>query len=697
MKEKLKNSLNRVPQIVKYLLVFAVVVFISFLFPNNTKFKYEFEVGQTWRYDDLHAPFAFPIKKTEKEIQSAIANLEKEFTPIYQFNGEVVKQKRASFQRAFNLKWEAEKENGQYKDVVLNPGIYLEYGKRFLTNWYEKGIIELAPEHKGQSNDYVLTVVRGNTNTNYTLQTLWEEKKAKERLPDSLFYSGLQEAEFILNILDTLIKSNIFYSDSLTQRQKDLLLGQMVTTRGAVEKGDLIVLKDGVITPEINQILLSFKSEYENQITEKKSHIGVFIGYFLLTSLILGVFLMYLMTFAEKIFQKITNLIFILIWLVAYSYLVHAVEQSDTLSSYLIPFCIVPIVIKHFFTDRLAFFTHIVVVLIASFLSSLGYEFTFIQILAGIVAVLAIADAHHWNKFFLSVLYIFLTYAGAFLGLSLIKEGSINVVDWNIYIWIFLNVFLTLLAFPLISLIEKVFGFTSSITLVELSDMTRSLLRDLALKAPGTLQHSLQVANLSEAAANEIGADPLLVKVGALYHDIGKMENPSYFIENQSGRNPHEEINNLESAKIIIGHVTEGIKMGKKHRLPQALIDLIQTHHGTTRVEYFYRNHCKENPDKEFDETLFCYPGPRPKTKEETILMIADSLEAAAKSIKNPTGKDIDEMVDKIVAYKIEMRQLEESEMTFEELERCKIVFKLLLRSINHVRVEYPAEVKNKN
>ncbi len=260
------------------------------------------------------------------------------------------------------------------------------------------------------------------------------------------------------------------------------------------------------------------------------------------------------------------------------------------------------------------------------------------------------------------------------------------------YTWFFLSVFLTLLAYPLIPLLERLFGFTSSITLVELSDMNRPLLRELAMKAPGTLQHSLQVANLAEAAARQIDANPLLVKVAALYHDVGKTLNPVYFIENQGARNPHEGISNLESAKIIIGHVTEGVKMARKYGLPKVLIDFIRTHHGTTLVEYFFRKHLKEHPEEQVDADQFRYPGPRPSTVEETILMLADSIEAACKSIKDPTEQDIDEQVDKIVAGKISKGQLEQSTMTFQELEECKKVFKKTMKSIHHVRIEYPEE-----
>jgi putative nucleotidyltransferase with HDIG domain len=521
-----------------------------------------------------------------------------------------------------------------------------------------------------------------------------DPKQAEELLTDSLPYSKLYVAEFLLPILPEAIIPNILYSDSLTNKFRSEQAGNIVTARGLVRKDDLIVAEGELITPDVHQKLASFRTSYLEKANGNHPYLRVFLGYILLTGIIIGVFILYLQVYAREIFHKFNHLIFVLMWMVVYSYLVFAVDQTNSLSAYIIPFCIVPIVVKIFYTDRLAFFTHIVVILIASFLSSLGYEFTILQILAGIVAVLSNPDARDWSKFFKSMLYIYLTYAVAHTGLMMIHEGEFILADGYFYIWIFLNVFLTLLAYPLIPLLERLFGFTSSISLMELSDMNRPLLRELALQAPGTLQHSLQVANLSEAAAQAIGADQLLVKVAALYHDIGKTKRPEYFIENQSGNNPHNDIGHMESAKVIIDHVVEGAKMAKKYRLPKVLIDFIMTHHGTTRVEYFYRLYVKDNPEKEFDEQIFRYPGPKPVSKEQTILMIADSLEAASKSLKNPTGKDIDDLVNKIIAGKISLGQLDDSKMTFEELEICKNVFRSLLRSINHVRVEYPEEPK---
>ena len=688
----LKLSLRHLPELGKYGLVLLTIVFISFLFPDSIRFKYEFEQGQTWRYSDLRAPFDFPIKKPEAEILAEQERIKADFSPYYSLDPEVARRQKRIFEEQFRAQLNEVQGTGQFNDVVRNARNYLQYGNQLLDRLYSQGIIRLAPQHQDKSKDFVINVVRGNSTQKQTVQNILDVEAARELITDSLPYSKLYEAEFLLPILPDLIFPNLTIDDSLTNRFLTESLEGIVTSSGMVRQGELIVSQGGAITDEVYQELLSFRDQYLQQVSGEQSYWVIFSGYFLLTSIIIGVFILYLRLYSAPIFQKYRQLIFLLLWMVAYSYLVYAVEKTEALSVYIIPFCIVPIVIKIFYTDRLAFCIHIVVILLASFLTSLGYEFTLLQILAGIVAIMSNPDARDWSKFFKSMVYIYLTYALTFLGLSLIQEGGLSSDDGYYYVWIFLNVFLTLLSYPLIPLLERVFGFTSSITLVELSDMNRPLLRELALKAPGTLQHSLQVANLSEAAADAIGADQLLVKVAALYHDVGKSLRPEFFIENQSGPNPHEGLPYLESASIIIDHVHEGVRLARRYRLPKVLIDFIRTHHGTTRVEYFYRNYVQENPGTEFDDQIFRYPGPKPTTKEETILMMADSLEAASKSLKNPTGQDIDELVDKIIGGKISQGQLEGSEMTFEELEKCKTVFRQRLRSINHVRVEYPAE-----
>ncbi len=692
IKEKLLRP--KVLEIAKYLLVIGVIVFISFLFPDDIKFKYEFDRGQTWHYSDLIAPFDFAIQKSEGDINLELTELEEDYFLYFEHDADIARQQKKGFSAAFKSQLESVKVDGQFEDVLLNSNIYYDYGIRFIDRIYDQGVIGAEEKLLDKNDSFVIKVRRGNTTSGQTLGNILNPDKIENWISDSLFNSGLNEAEFLIPLLKDVFIPNLFYNKELTDKFYQQQVGGISTTRGMVRKGELIVTSNSVVTDDIYQKLVSYREQYQREITNNNSFLGVFLGYFLLTSLIIGVYLAYLKYHAKDVFASFKKMLFALSWLVIYSYLVYAVDGNENLSLYLIPFCIVPIVVKIFYNERLALFTHIVVVLIASFLSSLGYEFTFLQILAGIVAVLSNIKVRDWSQFFFSMLYIFLAYAIAYLGLSLIGEGNLATIDWSFYTWIFLNVFLTLLAYPLVPLLERLFGFTSAITLVELSDMDRPLLKELSIKAPGTLQHSLQVANLAEAAAAKIGANQLLVKVAALYHDIGKIGKPTYFIENQTGHNPHDKTSDLESAKIIIEHVSEGVAMAQKNRLPELLINFIRTHHGTTRVEYFYRNHINKNPGGEVDEHAFRYPGPRPRSKEETILMLADSIEAAAKSLKNPKEKDIQNLVDKIISGKITHGQLEDSEMTFEELEASKKEFKKLLKSIYHVRIEYPEAKK---
>ncbi len=678
------------------MLFLAVVVFISLLFPNNAKFKYTFELGQKWRYEELIAPFDFPIKKTQTELAAEYAEVEKKINPFYRIDLNVLERQIIAFEAAFNKQLEQVKGEELYKDVMNRPDVYLQFGKEYLNGVFKEGIVELAPQHLEEEKNFVIDIIEGHSVYSKTLENIVGLEEAKASLSDVLPESSLSESDFLLYLLQEAMVPNVFFEESLTAKNLQNHISEISTYRDLVRQGDRIVLENAPIDSTTYQKLISFQEQYEKEISGNKSELGVYIGYLLLTSLILGLFLIYLLAFAPTVFERFNELIFILIWIVIYSYLVHFIETAGVLSAYIIPFAIIPIITRTFYNDQLALFVHVVIVLIASFLSSLGYEFTFLQILIGIMVLLCNVNTRDWTKFFYSILYVFLTYSLGYIGLSLIKEGSIQALDWKMFSWFFLNVFFTLLAFPLIPLLERLFGFVSSISLVELLDMNRPLLKELNDKAPGTLQHSLQVANLSEAAAQKIGANLLLVRVAALYHDIGKTKQPEFFIENQSGENPHDEISELDSAKIIIDHVTEGIEMAKRKGLPNIIIDFIRTHHGTTRVEYFYRNFVKNNPDREFDESLFRYEGPKPRTREETILMLADSIEAACKSLQNPTEKELGEVVEKIVAGKIAQGQLIDSELSFKELDQCIEVFKQVMRSAHHTRIAYPDKKEGK-
>jgi putative nucleotidyltransferase with HDIG domain len=695
MSNRLGDTLTRLPNFFRILLVVGVVVVISLLYPSDLKFKYEFERGQTWRYEDLYAPFEFPILKTQEELARERADALETLTPVYRIDPEVARRRKDRYLAAFDRELEnlERSDNPPFTDVTRRPERYRIYGLEFLDRRYDRGIISPRDEDQADPANQVITIVNGSEIREQTLANIFTQAEARELLADSLPYTQLREPEFIYPLLEEQIVPNLFYSDSLTSELRRQALAAIPSARGLVEKGELIIARNSVITDEIYQKLVSFRAGYDDAVTLSGSYLGVLAGYALLTLLIVLVFIVYLRYFAPTVYARFPKLTFIILWPVLYAYLVYATEQSDVISPYLIPFCIAPIVIKIFFNERLALFTHIIIVLIASFLTSLGYEFTFLQLLAGIVVIIMDVDTRDWTRFFQSMFLILASYFFAYLGLELIKEGNISNLNWETYLWLGGSVFLTLLAYPLIPAVERLFGFLSPITLTELSDTNRPLLRELSQKAPGTFQHSLQVGNMSEAAARRIqGADPLLVRTAALYHDIGKMKNPAYFIENQNGRSPHDELSELESARIIISHVTDGIAMAKKAKLPTLLIDFIRSHHGTTRVEYFYRNYLSEHPDEPVDESEFRYPGPRPVTKEETIMMLADSIEAACKSLRNPTEEELFQLIDRIIQGKIANQQFEDSQLSFRELEICRQTFRNYMKSAHHLRIEYPED-----
>ena len=675
--------------LVKYLIILGTAVFISFLFPNNTRFKYDFDKGQNWHYSDLVSPFNFAIQKPEEVIKEEVKNLE-ETNSFYVLNPDRARQRKNILQKKFNEQLETVREEGQFKDVFKHPEKYLNFGRRFIDRIYEQGVFSEEHELAKVPKEQVIMVRIGNTTTRRTVQTLLTEKEINYWITDSLFQSGLPEAEFLIPLLGKDFAPNVEFDSELTDRYRKEQRESISRTLGMIRKGEIIIEENAFINDSVYQRLVSFKDQYQETIAKQRSPWWIRIGYLLLTGFILAVYVLYLRFHAPRVYSYLKPFCFAMMWPVLYSYLVYMVRVNETLSLYIVPFCIVPIIINVFYNEKLALFTHVVVVLITSFLSDLGYGFTFLHLLAGIVAVLSNSNMRDWTQFFASMGYIFLAYSTAYLGLSLIEEGNLSMVDWSVYSWIFLNVILTLLAYPLVPLFERLFGFTSPITLSELTDMNKPLLKELSLKAPGTLQHSLQVANLCEGAARRIDANTQLVKVAALYHDIGKLKEPEFFIENQKGENPHQHISPIESAQKIIDHVSYGVTLAKKHKLPEIVIEFISTHHGTTKVAFFYHQHLQEHPDGEKDLPKFTYPGPRPRTREEAILMMADSIEAAAKTLDKPTEADINQLVDKIIEGKIVSGQLEQSNLSFRELKLCKQEFKKLLGSIYHVRVEYP-------
>lgn len=684
---------RRLPRI---LLGLTAVVLISLLYPNNLTFPYQFELNQTWQYADLAAPYEVPVLKREERLEADRKQVIAHLTPVYRRDPDVARTARAAYIEDFKVALDSAEAQSIFAGLRRQPEAHRLYGLEILDRVYQRGIVSLRTEDEARAGmASVIRILDGSeVNVRTIGQVFTTPGRARQWLNDSLLYTRLAAPDFLQPLLDDKLEYNTFYNDSLTNRLRVQALESVSPFDGLVSQGDLLVRQGEVISETVFQKLTSYRRLYNSNLQGSSSYFTVIGGYGILVGLVILLLFLYLRAFFPMVYVRPKNIIFILLWPLLYAVIVRSIELAPGWSAYMVPFCIVPIVMRIFFNERLAFFVHVAVVLIASFLTSLGYPYTFLSIMAGVVVIFMDIDTRDWSRFFSSLLLLFAFYLFGYVGIQLVQGagfGDINYVD---LLWLGLNVFLVLLAYPLIPLLERFFGLISPITLVELNDMNRPLLERLARQAAGTWQHSLNVANLAERVASEIGSNSLMVRTAALYHDIGKLKNPEYFIENQNGPNPHDRISDLESAKIIIDHVAEGVRLAKAARLPEVIIDFIRTHHGTTRTEYFYRNHVKDHPEREVDEPYFRYGGPLPATKEQTILMLADSVEAASKSLKQPTEEELFDLIDTIIRGKLTNAQLINSRLTFQELEALRRIFRSILKSSHQVRIAYPKSVQ---
>ena len=687
-----KRFWNELPPWAQWGLIVAVWGLISLMCPRGVRFDYSYEQGQRWRYGNLVAPFDFPIRKADAEI-AAERRLRRERTDPYLLRDEAAAVAAlARYRDRFGESLAALDTVRAFDDLRERPGVYLQYGAELIVRALDRGIVAEAPQINSPPNG-VVRVVDGATITEAAPESLVTLEEARARLVDSLRRSRLPDAGFVAPALRAALAPNVAYSDSLTERFAREAMDRVVESRGMVREGQLIVAEDGIITDEVFRKLRSYQRQYEATVVNVHRRWLMLLGYVMLVGVIMSTLLLYMRAFHPHLFARFNRLAFLLLLLLAATFAVYRIEALTTYGIYVMPFVLVPIIIKAFYPDGVALFTHIVLVLIAGFISPLGYEFTFLQLIAGIVAVLAPTDANKSGDNIRLIGVLAATYLVGYVGLELVKEGTWSEIDWGPLSWLGLGLLLSLLAGPLVPLFGRLFGFPSDFAYRELADVNRPVLRELALRAPGTFQHSLAVSNLAESAVREIGGDALFVKVAALYHDIGKVSNPLFYIENQSGRNPHEGMDERASAQVIISHVSEGVRRAEEASLPQDIVDVIRTHHGTTRVEFFYRTYVREHPGEDVDPADFRYPGPLPQTREQGVLMIADSVEAAGRALKDPTAEAIDELVDGLIDGKMALGQFDECALSFRELEQCRGLFKRMLKVMYHARVEYPEEV----
>jgi putative nucleotidyltransferase with HDIG domain len=674
---------------------------------------FEYQKGGFWKHESLTAPFNFPVYKTKPEIEQERDSVLRGFKPIFVFDNKIGSQRISEMDEDFNAKWieysmsifkiPSRNEYKTNRKYAMNRQLetdYRNYLASLLREIYQKGIIDVSPlEDNGQSNNGVVTVVKGNVAENYPLSDLFTPKTAYEYATTRLKNSIPKKSTLPVHKYDQFFNEfqvnnylsiNVTYDEERSTKVHQGLLETLSTTRGLIQEGQGIISRGESITDEKFMILESLRQEYEKNLGSMARQL-VIIGKFILVFASLIVVFLFLRSFRKEVLESYRRVIFILLTIVLMVLVASTTLKFNLVSIYLLPFAILPIILKTFYDSRLALFIHIITILLVGFFAPNSFEFVFLNVVAGMVAIISLTNVYRRSKLVVTSLYVIAAYSVIYLGIALVQEGNLTGIEWKYFRLFGVNGILVMISYPLIYMFEKTFGFMSDATLMELSDTNQPLLRKLAEVAPGTFQHSLQVANLAEDAVFQVGGNPLLVRAGALYHDIGKMDEPLYYIENQtSSINPHDNLEFEQSARIIIDHVRKGVDLAKKNKLPEAIIDFIRSHHGTTTVQYFYRSYLRKYPEAEVDVKKFSYPGPKPASRETAIVMMADSVEAASRSLKEITENTLDKLVDSIIGNQMRDEQYNDAQITFKEITTIREVFKRRLQNIYHARISYP-------
>ncbi len=664
----------------KIFLFIITTVLIIYLLPKGGQFKYNFQKGKLWQYENLYAPFSFSIKKSQEAIELEMEEIRNNSIPYFDYDLAIYEQVRIQFEDMVNTTY----SENMFKDSKTKV---VETGKLVLDKLYQQGVLD---EFHSYSDKRIVYLKNGNEIEEAYFEQFIQSDRIDTILISETSKVRFYDAESFLNeTLSSIIVPNVSLNIKLTESEIESKITAINPNRGVIEKGGRIIAKGEVVEGIKFQMLKSLKEEYQSQLWSQSNYTWIIVGYSVLILLVFLMLFLFLKKYRAEIYENNTKLTFIFFNILLMIFITTLVIDYDAELVYITPLCILPLVLKTFFDARLGLFVHVLTLLLLGFVVPNSFEFVFLQIIAGIVTILTISELYKRANLFISVGQITLVYIIGYFAFFIIQEGNIELIEWRYFAYFILCGLVTLFAFPLIYIYEKIFGLVSDVSLLELSDTNSALLKELENKAPGTFHHSLNVANLSEAAANEIGANSMLVRVGALYHDIGKMVNPTYFTENQvNSINSHDELEPKESASIIIDHVIKGIEIARKNNLPDRIIDFIRTHHGTNLVYYFYKKEVENQGVANKED--FTYPGPIPFSKETAILMMADSVEAASKSLKNPTSTKIDSFVENIINVQMDNGQFLNANITFKEIQTIKKVLKKKLNNIYHLRVEYP-------
>ncbi len=676
--------------LLKILTFVVAVIIVVAVSPRERIFKYEFSIGKPWKHKDLYAPFDFSILKTPAELAKEQQEVLKNLKPYFQYDEQATKAGRARLIKNFGENWHFISAHKAPKISQQDSITYLD-ALLAVYDQVERGIVRLDPVLEGKDKTFQIKLIRNNVAKDYNLSQLYTIKEADDYAINYLRQLKSPDSTLLFKMIDNSLVQNVIFDKKKTDMMRKELLSKISPTLGLVQKGELIISQGELVTPEKYQQLISLKREYEQEVGNAKSWKYVYAGRVILISLLFFIEMMFLYSFMPTIYDELRKLHLLVGSQVALLIVSFYVFAHFPTWSYIIPYAILPVIGAVFLDRRGALVVYLITLMLLGFYAPNSFEFFYTQFTAGFVAVFSVGQlSKRWYLVRNSIL-VFITYMLVYISMLLVQEASLSNISMRFVLMLAGSSLLILLAFPLIFVYEKLFGLVTQLTMLELSNTNNPLLRDLAEKAPGTFQHSMQVANLAAEVLYVIGGDALLARTGALYHDIGKMKHPLFFVENQpEGYNPHDELSYEESARIIVGHVLTGIEMARKARLPEQIIDFIRTHHGTRRVEYFYRLERRQNPGMEVNETEFRYHGPVPFSRETAVVMMADSVEAASRSLVNPTEQKINDLVELIVNSMMESEQFNNAPITLKEITIAKKVLKKKLLNIHHVRIAYP-------
>lgn len=675
--KKQKKQFNIIFRIVIILVICSIIVL---LFPKAGSFQYEFQKGMPWRYETLYAPFDFPIYKTEAELEAESAKVAKEQPPIFNLNENVKHTQLTKFIAA--------------TDKYMTPGnsAAIELLRKKLAVFYDYGILQL-PDALEADNIKTIKIVHNNIGRDVDFQNVYTLKKAYSALSELAQSLSLPKTvkEHILSLnLNNYIQPNLEFDASKTSLQLANQLKNISLTQGMVRNGEVIIAKRELVTPEKVKLLNSLKTEYRHNAGSSSGNLRLTGGQIILTLIALTIFSIFFYYSKKRIFYNNKEFIFLYASFLA-TVLLGSVGYYQNINMLSLPVLFFVIIVNILVGSRSALYLLLSSSLLISYFAPNSYMYIFMQIAAGIVAIFGLAQLQRRGQLFISIFFIFLTYVAVYIAFLLTQEGEFVLTHLFGLLWLFINCLLLSLTYPVIYIFERIFGFISEITLIELSNPNHPALRALTKKAPGTFQHSLMVANLAEEAIYRIGGNPLLTRTGALYHDIGKSYDPIYFIENQTGGiNPHDQCEFDVSAQHIINHVTQGEELAKKYNLPEAIINFIRTHHGKSKVKYFYNSFKNKYPDKPIDESLFTYAGPDPVSKECSVVMMADAVEAVSRTLRDKTEENITKLVNDIIDGQVADGRFQNADITFKDIAAVKRVFIDMLTNIYHSRIAYP-------